>query len=257
MIGVFDSGVGGLGILKEMRRLLPHADLVYVADHAAAPYGPRDLAEVRERSEKVASWLIDRGSSIVTIACNTASAAALDSLRHLYPNTQFVGMEPALKPAAALTSAGRVGVVATAATFQGQLFATVVDRFAAGVAVLPVACPAWVPLVEAGITSGPVARAAVEACLEPLRHEGIDVLVLACTHYPRLIEVISEVLGDQVTIVDPAPAVARQAARLARSVLPPTAEHGRTEFLSTGDTEALASAVGTLGLEGPVSLLPW
>jgi glutamate racemase len=256
MIGVFDSGVGGLGILEEIRRLLPAADLVYIADHAAAPYGPRDLTEVRERSEKVATWLIDRGCSIVTIACNTASAAALKSLRRRYPHTDFVGMEPAVKPAAELTNAGRVGVVATAATFQGELFATVVDRFASGVSILTVACPSWVELVEAGTTTGPVARAEVDNCLGPLRAEGIDVLVLACTHYPRLLRVISEVLGESVTIVDPAPAVARQTGRLATATGAASGT-GHTEFFSTGDPTALEAAVRTLGLEGPVDLLPW
>ncbi|HSJ35718.1 MAG TPA: glutamate racemase [Acidimicrobiia bacterium] len=257
MIGVFDSGVGGLGILAEIRRLLPAADLIYLADHAVAPYGPRDLAEVRERSETVAGWLIERGCSIVTIACNTASAAALKSLRARFPRTHFVGMEPAVKPATEITAAGRVGVVATAATFQGELFATVVDRFASGVTVFTAACPSWVTLVEAGITSGPEARAEVEACIGPLRDEGIDVLVLACTHYPRLMDVISEVVGEAVAIVDPAPAVARQTARLAASVAAAGAGRGRMEFCSTGDAGTLESALRSLGLHGPVSLLPW
>lgn len=256
MIGVFDSGVGGLGILEEVRRLLPTADIVYVADHAAAPYGPRHLTEVRERSEKVAAWLLARGAGTVTIACNTASAAALESLRRLYPEVPFVGMEPAVKPAAELTAAGRVGVVATSATFQGELFATVVDRFASGVTVFTTACPSWVELVEAGTTSGPVARAEVERCLAPLREEGIDVLVLACTHYPRLRDVITEVLGEEVTIVDPAPAVARQTARLA-TANGMTGAGGITRFFSTGGIAILDKAVRSLGLEGPVSHLPW
>ena len=256
MIGVFDSGVGGLGILEEIRRLLPTADIVYVADHAAAPYGPLHLAEVRERSEEVVAWLLARGARIVTIACNTASAAALGSLRRLYPEVPFVGMEPAVKPAAELTAAGRVGVVATSATFQGELFATVVARFASGVTVHTAACPSWVQLVETGTTSGPVARAEVERCLAPLREEGIDVLVLACTHYSRLGDVIADVLGDEVTIVDPAPAVARQASRLA--VAQGIAGGGGfTEFLSTGDVTVLEKAVRSLGLEGPVSHLRW
>lgn len=256
MIGVFDSGVGGLGILEEIRRLLPTADILYVADHAAAPYGPRHLTEVRERSEKVAAWLLAQGSTIVTIACNTASAAALESLRRLYPGVMFVGMEPALKPAAELTAAGRVGVVATSATFQGELFATVLDRFASGVTVHTAACPAWVELVEAGVTSGPAARAEVERCLSPLREAGIDVLVLACTHYPRLRSVISEVLGEDITIIDPAPAVARQTARLA-TAHGMTGGDGTNEFLSTGDVAVLEKAVRSLGLEGTISHLPW
>src|SRR5690554_907717 len=124
MIGIFDSGVGGLGVLGEIRRLLPTADLAYVADHAAAPYGIRSLAEVEERSRLMATWLESQGSRVITSACNTASAAALQRLRREYPDLVFVGMEPAVKPAASLTGSGRVGVVATSATFQGELFAS-------------------------------------------------------------------------------------------------------------------------------------
>lgn len=255
VIGVFDSGVGGLGVLTEIRRLLPGADLVYIADTAAAPYGTRTLEEVLERSDAITRRLVAAGSGVITIACNTASAASLHPLRRRYPDVAFVGMEPAVKPAAATTSTGRVGVVATAATFQGVLFSTVVDRFAADVEVLTAACPSWVELVEAGVTTGPVARTEVESCLAPMRAAGIDVLVLACTHYPALVDVISEVMGPAVRMIDPAPAVARQTQRVAAGHH--QEGNGVARLYSTGDSSSLATAVHRLGIDSWATLLPW
>ena len=252
MIGVFDSGVGGLGILAEIRRLLPTADLVYLADHSHAPYGVRSLDEVNLRCEEVVEWMIGRGCSVIVIACNTASAAALHSLRRRHAEIAFVGMEPALKPAVQTTGTGRVGVVATAATFQGELFASVVDRFAAGVQVVTAACPRWVELVERGNLSGPNVAAEVRQCLEPLLTASVDVVVLACTHYPALTPVISEVMGPSVEIIDPAPAVARQTARIAGR----ERGAGTTELVTTGNLASLTAAVGRRGIEGSLALLP-
>lgn len=255
MIGVFDSGVGGLGILVEIRRLLPQADLVYVADQAAAPYGQRSLDEVADRSRRMVVWLKEQGCQVITIACNTASAAALHRLRDDFADLTFVGMEPALKPASTATKTGRVGVVATAATFQGELFASVVDRFGRGVEVRTAACPTWVDLVEAGVTDHR-AEDAVRACLRPLVEAGIDVLVLACTHYPALEDVIRAVLGPDVTLIDPGPAVARQTARMARETGNDDGR-GRIWLHSTGDAEALASAAQRLGIEAEPAVLAW
>lgn len=254
MIGVFDSGVGGLGVLRHLRDLLPGADLLYVADHAAAPYGTRSLAQVEERAFRVASWLVERGCRVVTIACNTASAAALHALRQSLPDVQFVGMEPAVKPAAESTGTGRVGVVATAATFQGELFASVVARFAGGVEVITAACPRWVEFVEEGRTTGPEVIAEVHQCLEPMIEAGIDTLVLACTHYPALIDSIAAVLGPAVRIIDPAPAVAAQTARLARRC-GVSAGTGRIELVSTGDRDRLVAMAERMGIVAPASLL--
>lgn len=255
MIGVFDSGIGGLGVFSEVRRLLPEADLVYVADHSHAPYGVRSLEELRQRCEDVSGWLTASGCRVVTLACNTASAAALHPLRRRHPATAFVGMEPALKPAVERTGTGKVGVVATAATFQGELFASVVDRFATGVEVVTAACPRWVELVEAGAVSGREARREVEGCLAPMVEAGIDVLVLACTHYPALTGLIADVLGPGVRIIDPAPAVARQTARVAAKSL---AAHGAgtTRLFTTGNVARLEWAAERAGVNGPVSLLP-
>jgi glutamate racemase len=231
MIGVFDSGVGGLSVLTEIRRELPEADIVYLADQARAPYGVRSLEQVASMSGEVSRWLMDRGASTITIACNTASAAALHHLRSLHPDVTFVGMEPAVKPAALTSSTGVIGVLATAATFQGELFASVVQRYADGATVLTRACPRWVELVESGVTDGPEAREQVERCLAPLIEAGVDTLVLGCTHFPFLRSVIESVVGPGVNIVDPAPAVARQVKRVARS----PRESGRLILATSGD----------------------
>lgn len=254
-IGVFDSGVGGLGVLAEIRRTMPDADLLYVADHAAAPYGERSLDEVRRRSDRVADWLAAEGCRVITVACNTASAAALHHLRRTHPGIAFVGMEPAVKPAASLTASGRVGVVATAATFQGELFASVVGRFASGVEVVTAACPTWVELVERGTVEGAEAEAAVRDCLAPMLAQGVDVVVLACTHYPALRSALSRVLGPDTRIIDPAPAVAAQTGRLAAAA--GVAEGRRsTRFVTTGDPSALARAMARGRFGGEPAVLP-
>lgn len=211
-IGVFDSGIGGLGVLREIRRLLPDVDAVYLADRAFAPYGQRSLNEVRDRSVAIVEDLLGRRCQAVVIACNTASAAALQHLRTLHPAVPFIGMEPAVKPAAESTEAGVIGVLATPATFQGELYASVVDRHAAGVRVVAQPAPGLVELVESGHIDDAVPL--LEQYLAPMIEAGIDRLVLGCTHFPVLIDHIRTLLPDGVAIIDPAPAVARQVARL-------------------------------------------
>lgn len=235
MIGVFDSGVGGLSVLTEMRREMPSADFLYLADQARAPYGVRTLEEVAVMTEQASQWLLDRGATAITIACNTASAAALHSLRYLHPGVPFIGMEPAVKPAAISSANGVIGVVATAATFQGQLFASVVQRHASGSKVLTRACPSWVELVEGIQIEGREARRQVEMCLAPLLDAGTDTLVLGCTHFPFLIPLIEEVAGPGVKIFDPAPAVARQVRRVA----PESNGSGRITLATSGDPDRL------------------
>jgi glutamate racemase len=198
MIGVFDSGVGGLSVLTEIRRLLPSADLLYFADQGRAPYGVRSLEEVAAMSGEVTQWLLERDAELITIACNTASAASLHQLRARHPGVPFVGMEPAVKPAALNSSRGIIGVLATAATFQGELFASVVQRHASGATVLTRACPTWVELVEGGEIDGPETRRQVEDCLAGLLDDGADTLVLGCTHFSFLVPVIEEVAGPRV-----------------------------------------------------------
>lgn len=214
MIGLFDSGVGGLSVARELRRQSPTCPLIYLADQGHAPYGPRPLTEIRDFAGGIARFLLAQGAQIIVVACNTASAAALHWLRRAFPAVPFVGMEPALKPAAERTRTRHVGVIATAATFQGELFASLVERFAADVAVHTQVCAELAPLIEAGELDSVRTRAAVHSYLAPLVAAGIDELVLGCTHYPFLRPLIEEVVGPHIEIIDPAEAVARQAARI-------------------------------------------
>lgn len=214
MIGVFDSGVGGLGVLHEMLALFDDETVVYVADRANSPYGTRSMSEVQRLSHQIAAQLIRDGASTIVVACNTASAGALASLRAAFPETSFVGMEPAVKPAAEATHAGVIGVLATEVTFQGELFSSLVDQYASDLRILTRAAPEWVKLVEQGQVAGPQVESAVRRHIEPLLEQQADTLVLGCTHFPFLTAVINSVAGPDVAIIDPAPAVARQADRV-------------------------------------------
>lgn len=192
----------------------PAATILYLGDRAWAPYGERSLDEVRGRSEIITQHLFDSGADTIAIACNTASAAALHHLRTLHPEGVFVGMEPAVKPAAALTRTGTIGVLATPATFQGALYASVVDRFATDVEVIDAPCPGWMELVEAPPEADSIRRTVEEGLRHVLDHNA-DVLVLGCTHYPFLRSHIEAVAGPDVAIVDPGEAVARQVMKTA------------------------------------------
>jgi glutamate racemase len=230
MIGMFDSGIGGLSVLRELRRLQPRLDVLYLADSIHAPYGQRSLTEVSELSHRNVGWLLAQGAELIAIACNTASAAALNDLRAAHPGISFVGMEPAVKPARALTRSGVVGVLATEATFQGELFASVVGRFADGVEVVSRPCSGWADLVERGKVDGAEVEEAVARHLDPVLAAGADTLVLGCTHYPFLLPALRDQAGAQTVIIDPAPAVARQVVRLAA-----TPGVGRIRLVTTGD----------------------
>lgn len=249
-VGIFDSGVGGLSVLGEFRQMAPEHPVIYLADQAWAPYGERSLDEVRDRAVVIARFLIDQGCDLVIVACNSASAAALHHLREVFPNTQFVGMEPAVKPAASQSERGVIGVLATDATFQGELYASVVDRHANGTEVVQQACPGLADAVErVGVDSSETV-ALLSRYLEPLRGSGIDTLVLGCTHYPFLVGHIRRLLGDNITVIDPAPAVARQALRLLR----PEPAAVASKYLTTGDPVRFATQVQSLlGLEVAVS----
>ncbi|MBM3696836.1 MAG: glutamate racemase [Actinobacteria bacterium] len=245
MIGVFDSGVGGLSVLREVRRLLPTADLLYLADQARAPYGERSLQEVRDFSEAIAAYLISREAVPVVVACNTASAAALRGLRQKWPAVPFVGMEPAVKPATHLTATGKVGVLATQATFQGELFADLVARYGNGVEVLTQACPGLAALIEDVPPDDRAAADRLAGHAVPLVAAGADVLVLGCTHYAFLQRALAERVGPGVTIVNPAEAVARRVAAVAEEA---GTAHGSatTAYLTTGDPARFAAQVRLL-----------
>jgi len=259
-IALFDSGVGGLSVLREIRRLMPEESILYFADQGHVPYGPRPLEEVRQFSEAITRFLLERGAKIIVVACNAASAASLLSLRQTFPHIPFVGMEPAVKPAAEQTATGKVGVLATPATFQGALYASVVERFAAGVALLPHTCPGLVSQIEGGELESVATRAILEEALGPMLKENIDTVVLGCTHYPFVIPLIEKIVGPQVRVIDPAPAVARQTERLllARGLKKEPAERGSLQFYTSGAVEQFKNLLAMLLPEGgPIQQVTW
>jgi len=213
-IGVYDSGVGGLSVLRAIHSQLPFEATLYFADQAKVPYGERPLEEVRKLGEGAARMMMEQGAKLIVIACNTASAAALRHLRALYPDFPLVGMEPAVKPAAEQTLSGKVGVLATPSTFQGQLYASVVERFAQDVQVFQATCPGLVRQIEKGYLETPKTRRILEEALEPMLKEGVDTFVMGCTHFPFVIPMIRRIAGEDVRVIDPAPAIARQTERL-------------------------------------------
>ncbi len=249
LIGVFDSGVGGLTVLKAIRDLLPYQDLLYVADQAHVPYGERPLEAVRTLSEEITRFLLQQGAGLIVVACNTASAAALKYLRSRFEQVRFVGMEPAVKPAAETTKSKKVGVLATPATFQGDLYASVVGRFAKDVTLFQDTCPGLVQAIECGELAGSATRVILEKALKPMLEHGIDTVVLGCTHYPMVIPLIQEICGPDVHVIDPAPAVARQTARLAGEVDILSANktrYGKMHFYTSGNLEQYRFQVGKM-----------
>lgn len=247
-IGVFDSGVGGLSVLREIRRQFPNEDLIFLADQVHVPYGSRPLAQVRDFSEAISRFLLDQGAKLIVAACNTASAAALYTLRERFPETPFVGMEPAVKPAAESTQSGIVGVLATPATFQGRLYASVIERFANGVRVLQDTCPGLVSQIERGEHNSGATRAILEKALRPMLESGIDRVVMGCTHYPFVIPLIQEIAGPSVQVIDPAPAVARQVGRVLddREMKNKSQRPGQTRYLTSGDPAGFSRVMGIL-----------
>ena len=236
-IGVFDSGVGGLSVLREVRCRLPRHDLLYLADTAYCPYGPKSPAEVRARVLAIGRWLVGRGAGLLVLACNTASSSALEPLRAALP-VAVVGMEPGLRPAAAATRSGRVGVLATDSTLAGERFAALTRRYAEGVEVITQPCPRLVEQVEAGDLDGAATHALAEQYIAPLLARGVDTLVLGCTHYLFLHPLIARIAGAGVAIVNTGPAVARQVERVAGQIgLPPGS--GMSRFWTTGDAASV------------------
>ena len=241
-IGVFDSGVGGISVLREIHAALPAEDLIYYADSGHCPYGGKPREAIIERAVTITDALLARGAKLIVVACNTATIAAVEQLRASYP-VPFVGMEPAVKPAAAATRSGVIGVLATGAALAGDKFHRLVATHADGVRVITQPCPGLVEQVEAGELNGPQTRRLVETYTAPLLAQGADVLVLGCTHYPFLAPLIREVVGPDVKLLDTGAAVARQVRRvLEREGLTRDAERGgRIEWLTSGDPQAFAA----------------
>ncbi len=241
-IGLFDSGVGGLSVWREVARRLPHEDLVYHADQAHCPYGSRPLPEIRSLSLRAAEFLLQRGAKVVVVACNTASAAALETLRARYPAVPFVGMEPAIKPAAADSSAGRIGVLATPGTFAGDLYARTRERLENVDVIAETPGEGLVEKIEAGELDTPETIALLRRAIEPLCAAGVDEIVLGCTHYPFVASRIQEIAGPAVRLQDPSAAVARQVERVidARGWRNDPSHAGQWSFYTSGEPEAFA-----------------
>ena len=246
--------------MRAVRRELPYEDIVYFGDQAHIPYGPREKAEIQAFSKEITRFLLAQGAKLIVVACNTASAAALHHLRETFTEVAFVGMEPAVKPAAEATHTGKVGVLATPTTFAGELYASVVERFARGVEIYTSTCPGLVEQVEAGKLGDADTRAILEEALAPMLAAGIDTVVMGCTHYPFVIPLIEEIAGSGVRVIDPAPAIARQARRLLAlsERLNSRTGVGRMRFYTSSAPLVLARLLpALLGETGPVQQAYW
>jgi glutamate racemase len=249
-IGIFDSGVGGLSVLREVRRELPHEDVLYVADSGHAPYGDKPAAEIDRRAEAIVGFLIGQGAKAIVVACNTATGVSVDRLRERWP-MPIVGIEPAIKPAAAATKSGVVGVLATSQTIASARFSKLLETFAGGATILSQPCPGLVEQVEEGDLAGPVTAQLVESYVRPLLDRGADTLVLGCTHYPFVADVIAAVAGPGVAVIDPSAAVARELRRrLEQARLTTPAETtGSVRFWTGGPPDHLRDVARRVGMD--------
>lgn len=245
---MFDSGMGGLSVLREVRALLPDENLLYFADSAHCPYGTQSPEFVRQRAFHIADFLLSQGAKMLIVACNTASIAALDALRSHYPDIPIVGMEPAVKPAVAATRNRRIGVLATAVTLHGDRFANLLQRYARDVTVLVLPGRGLVERVESGQIDTPETLDWLRSLLAPFLEAGIDTLVLGSTHYPFLRPAIAQIMGPQVALIDTGAAVARrvQQVLLEHGLAAPPATPGQETFYTSGDPAALSPIMARL-----------
>jgi glutamate racemase len=259
-IGIFDSGVGGLSVLRHVQVQLPQEHILYLADQAHVPYGPRTAAEVSAFAHAITRFFLEQGSKLIVVACNTATAAALDDLRAAFPRVAFVGMEPAVKPGAAFTHSGKVGVLATAGTFVSQRYASLMARYARNVRLYENPCTGLVGLIEAGEAASAQAEQLLRECMDPMLAAGVDTIVLGCTHYPFVLPTVRAIAGPGVRIIDPAPAVARQVRRvLWKEQLATRREQaGQVRAFTTGVEDQFAGlAASLLGYPLPTQALHW
>ena len=234
-VGFFDSGLGGLCILDAFKALCPHESTIYIADSKNCPYGNKPAAEILKLAESNTRRLLRRGCKMVVVACNTATAAAIDFLRERHPEVPFIGIEPAVKPAALRSKTGVVGVLATAGTFGGRLYNETKAKFAKDVTVIATVADEFVELVERKEISGAAAERVVRARIEPLLKAGCDKIVLGCTHFPHLKPLIEKICDGRAEVIDPSDAVARQARRVlsARGLAAPASAKPSHVFLRT------------------------
>ena len=246
-IGVFDSGIGGLSVANAIAHLLPYESLHYFGDTANLPYGTKPLQTIRAFSHNISEFLIDEKKvKAVVVACNTASAAAIDYLRATWPDIPFIGMEPAVKPGASRTTSGKVGVLATQGTFSSDRYFSLTQRFAEHVEVWEDPCIGLVELIEAGKVNDPVTRSLLNKVLEPMLEANVDTFVLGCTHYPFVEQLIQDIVGRSKLIINPAPAVARQLKKVLTNhglLVPPNGQAPNHEFSTSGEEAAFQTAV--------------
>lgn len=249
-IGIFDSGVGGLSVFREIRKVLPEEEYIYYSDSANCPYGEKPVEFIIDRCRKITEFLLENGAEIIVVACNTATAAAIKTLREEYP-IRFIGMEPAIKPAAQMTRTGVVGVLATAGTLKSDKYLRHKEKYASDIRIAEHVGEGFVELVENGKTSGPEAESTVQRSLEPLLAAGADTIVLGCTHYPFLIDTIRKAAqGRDITIIDPAPAIAKHLVEVMDeegiAYGPSSGKSFHISLHSSGNQELLESIFGKL-----------
>lgn len=243
VIGIMDSGSGGLSVFREIRRLLPRSRYLYFSDNAFCPYGDKSADFIRQRCTAITRELLDKGADAIVVACNTATAAAIAQLREAFP-LPFIGMEPAVKPAALGTKSGVIGVLATAGTLKASKYLITKGLYGSGVRIAEHTGSGFVELVENGILEGPEAEKCCAQSLLPLLEAGADTVVLGCTHYPFLLGTLQKVAADNgypgIRFIDPAPAVAKRLVQvLSERGIPADDAHPGTELSATGPDKTL------------------
>jgi glutamate racemase len=251
VIGVLDSGLGGLSVLREIRALLPSQAITYIGDNAWCPYGNKSFPEIRERTFALSDFLIAQGAEVIVIACNSATIVAIEALRAQYP-IPFIGMEPGVKPAAALTKTGTIGVLATEASLRGDKFHHLVARHAQDIRVITQPCPKFVELVEQGILTGPEVDAAIDEYTSAMLAADADILILGCTHYPFLLPALKARLPDHIRFIDTGDAIAR---RVEQQNLSNSSE-SQIKLLTTGHPKKIADLARSLTPNLPFTCHP-
>lgn len=255
-VGVFDSGVGGLSVLREIRQRLPQESLLYLADSAHVPYGEKSADYIRERCQRITEFLLAQGAKALVVACNTATAAAVNDLRAHYPQIPVIGMEPALKPAVAHTQTGVVGVLATTGTLKSARFAALLERYAGSTRFITQPCPGLVEQIEVGALDSDSTRQMLEQFVSPLLAEGCDTVILGCTHYPFIKPLLLELLPNSVQLIDTGQAVASRLQQVLteQAGLAARKTDAKVSFWTTGNPEQMAGILPRLwGVASPVA----
>jgi len=258
-IGLFDSGLGGLSVLRDLRQHMPRAHLLYIADSGNAPYGERDDAFIAGRALAISEFLLSQGAQVIVVACNTATAMAVHTLRQRWPQVPIVGVEPGVKPAVALSANKRIGVLATPGTLASDKFKRLIEMHGQDALIVLQPCPGLAKEIEAGHLDSPALRALVETFSQPLREAQVDTVVLGCTHYPFVAPLFQQALGPKVRIIDTAQAVARQTQRVSAELprLPRPDFGPTTQLWTSGSTAHLAQVADRwLDLKAQVSVFP-